>query len=140
MPTPYPINAPFSSLLVRCTVTDDNGATYVVQSTENYFCDPAMNKTSLENQLEQNSGFRVFPNPTSGNFTIEMFANQSCDRATLNVYNATGQQVYAQLFKKIAQGINLISVDLKSLKLPDGLYFIVVETDTELSRQPLIIK
>jgi hypothetical protein len=74
------------------------------------------------------SGLRIYPNPSPGIFTIEGCGNN----VKTIIYNTFGEEIY---FNEL----NLPSkVDLSNQ--PKGLYFIRIETDTNMFFEKLIIK
>jgi PKD repeat protein len=68
-------------------------------------------------------GFALFPNPTSGSFTLLNYTGKPQD---LNIYNALGQIVYLQknVEEKISMNLNLANGD--ALSLSKGIYFVLL--------------
>ena len=88
-------------------------------------------KTSpnLENELTQ-SHFEMFPNPTSGSFTI--LTNSVKANSSVEVYNIVGQKVFAQSITQQQTNINL--------NLPNGLYNVALKSNEGVSFQKLTIQ
>jgi hypothetical protein len=64
--------------------------------------------------------FKIYPNPTSGNFIVEFDGQELSDKATLEVYGIRGEKVLtATLNNKGRQEYSLTG-------LPGGIYFIRV--------------
>jgi PKD repeat protein len=78
------------------------------------------------------SGFRVSPNPSEGNFTLEWAGDTD---ALISMYNAAGQMVYSTHAKP---HYFVENVNLKGLN--PGLYFIKIETKTQTWHQKMVIK
>ncbi len=76
------------------------------------------------NQLTINTNqFSIFPNPTSGQFTIKLNSNQT--NYTLAVYNVMGEQVYQSVLKSPLEDLGVINLSTQ----PDGMYFIYLKSD-----------
>lgn len=69
--------------------------------------------------------FSIFPNPSSGQFTIQFNQPQSNEKCIIEVYSTLGACIYSA-----SQTMNNeISVELDNIK--PGLYFLIVGTSTE---------
>ena len=68
-------------------------------------------------ETSKNSGFKIYPNPNNGNFTIDI---KDLGTSSLSIYNVTGKLIYSN---DALQGISEIKAELNS-----GLYFIVIES------------
>jgi hypothetical protein len=79
--------------------------------------------------VESRSAFRIYPNPTSGLFTVELTRNASPD-ASIEIYGIRGEKVMKTNFS----GVNKQTISLDGQ--PAGLYFIrlVEEGKTEMGR------
>jgi len=85
-----------------------------------------------------NSGISIFPNPSSGAFTIEMDNGQlSIDNYQLSIYDLLGELVFSSEPLPIAIGTTNYELDLRSKA--KGIYFITVTTDDKTVTQKLII-
>ena len=67
---------------------------------------------------------KLYPNPNTGKFTIEYTGDRS-DALTIEVYHITGDQVYAENWKVIADD-NVTNLDLS--KLSSGIYLAKVSS------------
>lgn len=76
--------------------------------------------------------FKIFPNPSSGKFNIELSGNEQ--PASIDVYNMAGQKVYCTSIS----GLNVHSIDLSSK--PKGAYLIRINQKNLISTKTLIIK
>lgn len=71
----------------------------------------------------EHSGFRIYPNPTTGDFTLEQYNDKPCSNARVEICSMSGEK--------------MISTDLdgkkthlfKTAALPAGLYFVRVVCD-----------
>jgi hypothetical protein len=78
-----------------------------------------------------NSGFKIFPNPTSGKLTIKTnFLNGS---EKIGVYNSLSQTIYFSV-------LNSGSFELNINDYPDGIYFVRIYKNNGLIVQEKIIK
>ena len=69
------------------------------------------------------SGFRVYPNPTGGIFTVELSADADNAPATIQCYNMTGSLI---LQKEIISGRRL---EMNIAGREPGIYFVRVTAD-----------
>jgi hypothetical protein len=87
---------------------------------------------------ENGSGlsFGIYPNPSRGNFRIEVTTDKS-SRATLRMFTSTGEPawgpVVADIYGKLALPVNAAA-------LPDGIYLLQIETNMGISYRKIIIK
>jgi len=73
--------------------------------------------------------FSVYPNPNSGNFTIQL---PTTEKATATIIDAQGRVVHSQ---SIGQGMNTIDVLLES-----GVYFVQVEANATSSITRMVVR
>lgn len=97
-----------------------------------------INEDLANNQGISNS-FTLIPNPTNGLVTIS-FSTISSGNANVVISSIVGKTVYAETFD-VTKGNNQRDLNLKSLGLPAGLYFVNLETPkgVEMKRK-LILK
>jgi len=124
MPTPYPLSSPFSSLLVRCIVTDDFSYSYIAQTVEYYFCDPFMHKTERSVNTMHNSVFEVYPNPTVEEITLKLNLKTIDLHSSIKIHSASGKLLFEGLAKEYNNGNNEFKLNLKRLNLAKGLYYV----------------
>ncbi len=60
----------------------------------------------------------VFPNPSTGRFTIAFVGTQNVEHGTVEIYNILGERVYASNYSLFT---NHYSLDLSNQ--PNGVYF-----------------
>jgi len=91
------------------------------------------NCTGFNNQVLQNS-FDIYPNPNAGSFKLDLGKN-SFDSFKISLINSLGSLVYFQAFK---ESENQINIELTSL--PDGIYYLKLESDTFVGMKKIIIQ
>jgi photosystem II stability/assembly factor-like uncharacterized protein len=85
-----------------------------------------------ENKISQ-SAISIYPNPTSGKFTITN--NESLSKETeVSIFNIQGKKV---MYKKF-QNKELIRLDVSSQ--PKGIYLLKIQTDNGVVTKKLVIK
>jgi hypothetical protein len=77
----------------------------------------------------------VLPNPAKDNFTLNIQSNNSSS-LNLTLHNALGQ-IVIQNELEIQKGIKSYNFDLS--KLPDGLYYLEMQSDFGYHTERLII-
>ncbi|MDD3876799.1 MAG: T9SS type A sorting domain-containing protein [Bacteroidales bacterium] len=84
----------------------------------------------------QNSDFDLYPNPCTGNFTIQLNNNEIQMPHQINIFNILGQEVYSQEISIISNGTCHLNVD----NLKSGTYFVEVLSDFKSTTSKLIIQ
>ena len=77
----------------------------------------------------------IYPNPSSGNFTIDIGLNQN-DHTLLKVVNTIGQTVALQEYE-LLQGTNQLIIHLNHLE--KGIYYVQIKTSTDTAIKRIII-
>lgn len=112
------------------------GSTVLTNSDPNLYKDAFIVKlgsvSTAQIEKESDFGLFVFPNPSSGVFTIA--SNAGTDKATLRVLNVMGELVIEE--KKISG--NSLTLDLS--KLTSGIYFVEINNSGATSRKSIIKK
>ncbi len=110
-----------------------SGYIYVVTvaGTYNYTCHPQngghMNAsivvtcTNDISTLSEKSSFSVFPNPSTGKFTINIKENTN---SLFEIYNVFGERIF--------QSTVANSITETELKVPNGIYFYKLKSETKL--------
>jgi len=88
--------------------------------------DDANKSVSLTNNVDNSGDFMLYPNPSTGNFTIDVFSGQG----QVDIYTIEGQKVFSYEL----EGESLIEVQAGTLKT--GMYLVKVNN----SIQKLMIK
>lgn len=114
--------------------TASESGTYAVEITQGGCVDTSaciiIEIVGLEN-LKKQETISLFPNPTQGEFSIDLKKNQH--EATIKIYDISGKKIREQVLKNR----NLINYQLEGNQ---GLYFVVVEIEGEILGRFKIIK
>jgi hypothetical protein len=111
---------------------------YITEANE--FCSGdapvAAVKSGVEERAENGGkqGFRLYPNPTTGSFTIELAGNTVPADASLEIYGIRGERV----LKTNLSGLNRQTISLQGQ--PTGLYFIRLVSDGKSVTGKIIIE
>ncbi|MFK7948367.1 MAG: S8 family serine peptidase [Saprospiraceae bacterium] len=90
------------------------------------------NATSTEN-IEDNNLITVFPNP-AGDYTRITYALPNVEKATLQVYNLTGQLITEQQLQPTQQK----TIELNTSNWSSGIYFIQIQTEEHKLTKKLV--
>ena len=94
--------------------------------------------TGIES-IDNNHGISVFPNLSGGK--IQVISNQYSVLG-IEIYNVMGEKVYSTIINpvgNISNGLNSQS-SIINLDVPDGIYFIVLQTENKTAVQKLILQ
>jgi len=80
------------------------------------------------------ASFNVYPNPTSGAFTVEL-TNKVASNLTITLTNIQGQVIYQN---QVANAVNY--QETIDSKLSKGLYFLTVNTGKEVKVQKVVVQ
>ena len=115
---------------------EDEGPNFVINEKENQQVESKVQPNpDLNLQLSRESHFKVFPNPASNIFTVDLtgFENQNL---VLEVVNFNGQKIYTQSIQKNSEPI--IQVDCNNFHA--GVYTVVIINESgDLNTQRLMI-
>jgi hypothetical protein len=76
----------------------------------------------------------IFPNPSSGKFTIEHTENANeHSMMSLEIYNSVGEKIFQTEISEIKSEIDLSDQ-------PNGIYFVSIKTEKELFTEKIIIQ
>jgi hypothetical protein len=84
--------------------------------------------TGIDGDLD--SDWSIYPNPAEGRFTIDVAPSL---RGTINIYDVTGKMIFT---RKINSGEN---EPLKALRLPKGIYVVVLEEAAGTSTKRVVV-
>jgi len=122
--------APNLSSVSPCINAGNTSYSSNIGFDSSYVCNtPVMNVRNISKDV---IALKLFPNPSSGSFNVQLDENISDGKLVL--INAIGQEVYSQ---KIAKGTNEINAD----KLAKGFYiYFVLQDKQKVSDGKLIIE
>ena len=116
------------------TFTATESGNYAVEITQGNCVDTSqcflIEIVSLE-ELKKEEAISFFPNPTKGEFSIDLKKNQK--EISIKVFDISGRKIKEQTFKNK----KLINYQLEGIK---GLYFLVVEAEEEILGRFKVIK
>ena len=90
---------------------------------------------SITEVISNEIQFRVYPNPSNGNFTLEAITDLAKD-FNLEIYNMNGQLVYSQIFGNAT----IIRENLNIESFAKGLYFLNLKGDNFNEQLKLVIQ
>ncbi len=111
--------------IVALRLEEDFGG-YTFESDITYSLRVGTSATAIAENLKADGINAVYPNPSKGNFAVEL-TMQKQGTVALHVRSLTGQQMAVLSTVKVNAGVNLI--DVNNLKLANGKYFVSVEQD-----------
>jgi hypothetical protein len=121
------------------TVVEPGGYMHGYITTNNQYCgyQPPSLPGSLtagtgETTLSGSSRFLLYPNPTSGKFTLEQTIDRKFKSVEVKIIGMEGQE-----YKKVVLK-NKKKYDFNLPALPDGIYFVKVMADGETDHLKLV--
>lgn len=111
----------------------ENPTGIVVNSMEIY-ADPGAASTCTPTGIseQESDGLAAFPNPSNGNFRIQMAASN--EATTIRIFNTMGQVMYSTV---VASGTTSAELDTD---LKAGHYIFSIEQGNEMNRMKLVIQ
>ncbi|MHC1776847.1 MAG: C25 family cysteine peptidase [Lentimicrobium sp.] len=130
-----------NSIMINAAEQGVNSTSYALTVTDENGCEgeaSIMVTVDACAGIGENStttGISIFPNPSKGEFTLEI-ANAPIGNANLSVVNTAGEIVFANRLNitRSSQRENI------SLNIGSGVYFLKVETSNGIVTQKLVIK
>ncbi|MEM6965633.1 MAG: reprolysin-like metallopeptidase [Bacteroidota bacterium] len=113
------------------TVTDGEGG-FIGTPQFNIEIDPDA-VVSVDDLLDENE-IRIFPNPNDGNFNV-LFEKPIFEQLRINMFNVHGQLILEQNLDEVIANINIQTQDL-----PEGIYFLRIETRDEFVVKKMFVK
>jgi len=87
-------------------------------------------------ELNSDANILISPNPSSGNFTVELLNQVSGEEILIEVMNTLGQKVFSSS-EKISITDWMKKIDLSDVA--DGIYFIEIKTKNDFVRRKILI-
>lgn len=85
------------------------------------------------NELKNNTGIVVYPNPSNGRFTVEEKWQAVSGSHHLSVYNIVGEQVYSESY-------NSTSIQIDLTAFPKGVYFLQLQSLKDIQSCKIILQ
>ncbi|MBP7562427.1 MAG: endonuclease [Candidatus Cloacimonetes bacterium] len=111
----------------------------VYTSTGNYTITVSSQTTSTDNQIlnPQYFDFSVYPNPVNSIAHIALNSNlKNTDPIKVSIYNLKGQRIETTIYQN---PLVKSSIDFKSDKYPNGIYFIRLEQGNQYQTKKIIV-
>ncbi|MEM9935303.1 MAG: hypothetical protein AAF824_16890, partial [Bacteroidota bacterium] len=90
------VKAAASDSVWKLTFLDFEGSGTGVTALKRTFAGVISTSTSIGNTFEQVSSYRVYPNPSTGAFTVDFDLSQNISEARLDIRNHLGQSIYQE--------------------------------------------
>lgn len=128
------INGVKYSFRVRPIFLNQGGNNYEVGAYSNIiFLKPSI--VLGQDDIDKRSAISLFPNPSTGNFTVEFKAIQA-EKATLYVTDLTGKVILTKVLSDLNNGSRQ---DVKLNNIASGLYIVRVQTEKGIYQQKITI-
>ena len=88
--------------------------------------------TSLNSNTEVDVPILVYPNPTNGLFYVNIGQMQPGSNYQVSIYDTKGTLILRNKFE------NTAVIDLRKLKINDGVYIIKIQTPTRMVAQKIL--
>lgn len=88
----------------------------------------------IKEAYTNDSGFLMYPNPTSGNLALFIPEKNAVKQANITVNDLLGKNVYTQAIS-LPYGLTYVNLN----HLPEGVYSVIIETEKAKHLQKLII-
>jgi hypothetical protein len=79
------------------------------------------------------SAFKLYPNPTAGNFNLVF--EEATGEFIVELFNVNGQKLYSKQFKA---STTFHTINLP--EIPDGIYFVKIQGEGFVKTEKLIVK
>ncbi len=117
--------------------SDEACGAYTSGETEDFIVEFRRNFPAGVNGLENEVGFNMFPNPTTGKFVLQYNSNKEVKDVTVTVTGITGQKVFEKAYQKKDREFSQ-EIDLS--EMPRGVYYVELNAGGEKMMQKLTVK
>ncbi len=117
--------------------SDEACGAYTSGETEDFIVEFRRNFPAGVNGLENEVGFNMFPNPTTGKFVLQYSSNKEVKDVTVTVTSITGQKVFEKAYQKTEREFSQ-EIDLN--EMPRGVYYVELNAGGEKMMQKLTVK
>ena len=93
-------------------------------------------KTGIQEEINEQYNLRIYPNPSSGKFTLSMDLVES-ENVDIRVYDISGKLVYISSFDNY---IDKLETEIDMTGYAKGIYYLTVKTDKGIFNNALIIE
>ncbi len=94
--------------------------------------------TSIE-ELEITANYKLYPNPTVGNATLELETQNADTQVSILIYSIDGKQIYSKSVGLLSGVKSIVSFDLSNQA--NGVYYInILNSKSELSEVIQLVK
>lgn len=118
--------------IVAYTYIDSSGCSNSVSQSVSVIQCPV----SIPSELESVQNIRIFPNPSTGKFIVELNNVQS-GKIALRLFNGWGQEIYAQ---KLIQENGHFRESFDLTRYAAGVYSLQIITDLEVIKRQIIVE
>jgi len=108
---------------------------YIAKWTGGNYVDTCGNNSSINEIINKENSFLVFPNPSNGNYTLQYTGNGN-GIAEFSIFNILSEEVYSAKLKTTV-GINYKNIDLSGFS--QGMYtFKIIVNNTIINKKVIV--
>jgi len=86
----------------------------------------------------QNKG-RIYPNPFSSGFNVDLYNSSAANRITTEVYDVAGRLIQRREFSNVSPGNNTLKINESSSMNP-GVYIVMVRVNGQIVQSSKLVK
>ncbi len=119
------------------TQSDDACGAYTSGETEDYVVVFRKGWKTSVGEIANLKDLALFPNPTSGRFSISFNATTTVNNLQISITNITGQQIMQQEYKNVGHSF-VKELDLSTAAR--GVYFVEIKADGEKTIRKIVVR